>query len=178
MMSTSPFAWSEGTIDAESVAVDTRLLSLLQRSHLVLALAESCTGGLAAKRITDISGSSSVFWGGCVTYSNEAKERLLGVPRKTLEDFGAVSAETVRAMASGLVELYGVDAAVSFSGVAGPDGGSEAKPVGTVWICAALGPRTVERCFHFSGNRKSVRERAATAGFLMLEALVTRDVRQ
>ena len=99
-----------------------------------MAVAESCTGGLIAKRITDISGCSGVFMGGCVTYTNEVKQKLLGVRAETLERFGAVSEETAAEMARGVRERLGADVGVSATGVAGPTGGSDETPVGTVFI--------------------------------------------
>lgn len=113
----------------EQAAIDR-----LRERGLTLATAESCTGGLIAKRITDLAGCSDVFLGGCVTYSNEAKERLLGVSRETLERFGAVSEQTAAEMARGARERLGADVAVSATGIAGPGGGSAEKPVGTVFV--------------------------------------------
>ena len=99
-----------------------------------MAVAESCTGGLMAKRITDISGCSDVFMGGCVTYTNEVKQILLGVRSETLEKYGAVSEQTAAEMARGVRERLGADVGVSATGIAGPGGGTEETPVGTVYI--------------------------------------------
>lgn len=115
------------TLEAAAVA-------FLKERGLTLALAESCTGGLAAKRITDISGASAVFLGSCVTYANEAKMKLLGVREETLARFGAVSEQTAREMARGAREALGSDVAVSVTGIAGPLGGTPEKPVGTVFV--------------------------------------------
>ncbi|MBO5884083.1 MAG: competence/damage-inducible protein A [Clostridia bacterium] len=106
----------------------------LKKHGLTLSAAESCTGGLIARRVTDISGASSVFLGGCVTYTNEIKEKLLGVSHETLESFGAVSKETAVEMAIGVRRVTGSDIAVSATGLAGPSGGSDELPVGTVFI--------------------------------------------
>lgn len=106
----------------------------LQKHGLTLSAAESCTGGLIARRVTDISGASSVFLGGCVTYTNEIKEKLVGVSHKTLERFGAVSEQTAAEMARGVRRVTGSDIAVSATGLAGPGGGSEELPVGTVFV--------------------------------------------
>lgn len=137
-----------------------------------LAVAESCTGGLLAATITDQAGSSAWFEGGWVTYSNQAKQRDLGVPPGLFAEVGAVSAEVVTAMAEGALDRAGVEYAVAISGVAGPGGGSEAKPVGTVWIGWAHRPPTslpgggAERAtrfaarFRFPGDRHAVRETA------------------
>lgn len=127
-----------------------------------VATAESCTGGWIAKALTDVAGSSSWFGTGLVTYSNEAKRALLGVRGETLEDHGAVSEETVREMAAGALAAGGADIAVAVSGIAGPDGGTPDKPVGTVWFAwatAAEEPRVTAECRHFRGDRETVRRR-------------------
>lgn len=128
-----------------------------------VATAESCTGGWIAKALTDVAGSSSWFGTGLVTYSNEAKCSLLGVRAETLEECGAVSEETVREMASGALAASGADVAVAVSGIAGPDGGTPDKPVGTVWFAWAVSgatPVTCAECVHFDGDRETVRRRS------------------
>lgn len=123
-----------------------------------IALAESCTGGLLGARITDVPGSSAVFWGSVVSYANEAKRSLLGVAAATLETHGAVSEAVVLAMAEGVRRLSNADVALSVSGVAGPDGGTEDKPVGTVWICCVTDwSNPTSRLFRFSGDRGIIR---------------------
>ena len=119
-------------IDVDSL--EQAVLLFLRERSLTLACAESCTGGLIAKRITDLAGCSDVFLGGCVTYANEAKERLLGVRHDSLQAFGAVSEQVAREMARGVRERLGADVGVSATGIAGPGGGSTEKPVGTVYI--------------------------------------------
>ena len=137
--------------------------------------AESCTGGGVASAITEISGSSAYFETGYVTYSNGAKARLLGVPETLLERVGAVSREVVEAMVRGACHDSGASLGVAISGVAGPGGGSEAKPVGTVWLAWGDGQAQQAQCRHFDGDRHAVREqavRAALAGLIeRLEAL-------
>nr|PZN62787.1 MAG: nicotinamide-nucleotide amidase [Pseudomonadota bacterium] len=139
--------------------------ALLARGEVV-ALAESCTGGYVAKLLTDVPGSSRWFGYGLVTYSNEAKQRLLGVSATTLEKEGAVSERTALEMAVGALALSGATRAIGITGIAGPDGGSEAKPVGLVWFARAvrLGEGTVGAIAlprKFSGNRDEVRRQAA-----------------
>lgn len=128
----------------------------------MVASAESCTGGWISKAITDIAGSSDVFAYGIVSYSNGAKESLLGVNSETLDEDGAVSAAVVEQMATGALELSGADIAVAVSGVAGPGGGSEEKPVGTVWFAWAVrdgsAMKTETERQQFTGDRDLVRE--------------------
>ena len=127
-------------IDVESL--EALVVKELLQQGKKLATAESCTGGLLAKRITDISGSSAVFDMGCVTYANEAKEALLYVPHEILEAHGAVSEETARAMAEGIVRRSGSDLGIGITGIAGPDGGTEQKPVGLIYIALSDGSQT------------------------------------
>lgn len=114
--------------------INQDLVKLLKEKRLTLSCAESCTGGLVAKTVTDVSGCSSVFLGGVVSYANEVKERALGVKEETLVAFGAVSKETAVEMAEGVKRLCGSDIGISTTGIAGPDGGTEEKPVGTVYV--------------------------------------------
>lgn len=138
--------------------------AILQTQGRVLATAESCTGGWIAKAITDIPGSSLWFERGFVTYSNEAKRDLLGVRETTLKAYGAVSAETVAEMAVGALAHSCADVAVAVSGIAGPDGGSPDKPVGTVWLgWAVRSGATHTRHYAFSGDREAVRRQAVFA---------------
>jgi len=141
---------------AEAVVKD------LTRASKAVSTAESCTGGWIAKSITDIPGSSATFGYGVVSYSNGAKESILGVKNETLEEHGAVSGPVVEEMAHGVLHLSGSDIAVAVSGVAGPDGGTREKPVGTVWFAWAVrdGARAQidTSCEHFNGDRDLVRE--------------------
>lgn len=127
-------------VDVETL--EELVVSALKKAGKKLATAESCTGGMLAKRITDIPGSSAVFETGCVTYANCVKERLLGVPHETLATYGAVSEQTARAMAEGIVRESGADIGVGITGIAGPDGGTEEKPVGLVYIALSDGKNT------------------------------------
>ncbi|MBU0485438.1 MAG: CinA family nicotinamide mononucleotide deamidase-related protein [Proteobacteria bacterium] len=134
---------------------------LLTRRHLTLALAESCTGGLVAHRLTKVSGSSGYFVGGVVAYSNNLKERLLKVDRDILVKFGAVSAETARAMAAGICAVTGADYGLAVTGVAGPTGGTDEKPVGTVYFGLAGPGKTSDFMVNFFGDRWQVQEATA-----------------
>ena len=119
-------------------SLEATVVRLLSTAGLKLATAESCTGGLIANRITDVPGSSSVFTHGFVTYANEAKRDLLGVPQELLDEHGAVSEPVARSMAEGALRVSGADIAVAVTGIAGPDGGTPEKPVGTVWLAWAV----------------------------------------
>jgi nicotinamide-nucleotide amidase len=142
--------------------------------HHRIVTAESCTGGWIAKEFTDLPGSSRWFECGFVTYSNEAKMRELSVAARTLEEHGAVSEATVREMAAGALARAGVDVAIAVSGVAGPDGGSAEKPVGTVWFCLAhkhgqMSPvELVTDGQLFGGDRDAIRRLAVRHGLQLL----------
>jgi nicotinamide-nucleotide amidase len=155
---------------AELAYLSLRLGEALRERGVLLATAESCTGGWVAKVVTDTPGSSAWFDRGFVTYSNEAKHELLGVPTEILTEHGAVSAETVRAMAFGALANSRAGVALAISGVAGPGGGSADKPVGTVWIAWA-GASIEGRVegFRFPGDRAAVRRQAVT---IALEGLL------
>ena len=137
------------------------LVGVLTAAGMTVATAESCTGGWIAKAITDVPGSSAVFAYGVVSYSNGAKESLLGVDSQALADSGAVSEVTVKAMAEGALRLSGADLSVAVSGIAGPDGGSDEKPVGTVWFGWSKRSRdtltTDTEQQRFDGDRNAVR---------------------
>jgi nicotinamide-nucleotide amidase len=141
------------------------LASLLVAHNKTLAIAESCTGGLAAELLTRVPGSSRFFLGGVVAYSNQVKTSLLGVPSELLTRHGAVSAEVARAMAEGARQRLGADLGLAFTGIAGPDGGSEQKPVGLVHWAIASESGTESRDRVFVGDRQSIRRRATFAGF-------------
>ena len=144
---------------------------LLKERGATLALAESCTGGLLAKRLTDMPGSSAYFLEGLVTYSNESKERLLGVPKEMLEEHGAVSEPVARKMAEGARKLAGSDYGLSVTGVAGPDGGTDEKPVGLVFLGLADADGTTSERLDLSAwakSREAIRERSANRAFDLL----------
>jgi nicotinamide-nucleotide amidase len=146
------------------------VLEECRAAGVMLAVAESCTGGIVGGMLTAVSGSSNAFAGGWISYSNDFKERELGVPRAVLDSHGAVSREAVEAMARGASARAHAGIAVAISGIAGPGGGSEEKPVGTVWIGVhdARGGCTVSRRFEFPGGREIVRDRAAKAALQLV----------
>ena len=123
--------------------LEEKVVQLLLEKNLVMSCAESCTGGLIAKRITDVSGSSAVFNCGIVSYSNKIKEKVLSVKNETLMEFGAVSEQTVREMVTGVLAISGADIAVSVSGIAGPNSDNTNKPVGLIYLAVSNGKNTV-----------------------------------
>jgi len=148
---------------------------LLVAKNAMVAVAESCTGGLISHQITSISGSSQWFKGSVVAYSNEIKEMILGVDKKTLETYGAVSEPVVRQMALGIRKIMGTNYGIATSGVAGPLGGTLEKPVGTVWIAVA-GPDEVQSCvFNFANNRERNITRAALTALDMLRLMLKKE---
>ncbi|MCX6844754.1 MAG: CinA family protein [candidate division WOR-3 bacterium] len=136
---------------------------LLRRKCLTLAVAESCTGGLVADRITNVPGSSDYFVGGVVSYSNAVKQKQLRVRETTLERSGAVSEQTVTEMARGVARLLGADVGIAVSGIAGPGGGSKVKPVGLVYVCVKTGTALAVERHRFRGGRRAVKEQSAAA---------------
>jgi len=151
------------------------VLDLCREQGLTLATAESCTGGLVAARLTSVPGSSDVFVGGVVAYSNEVKARELGVPEATLERFGAVSEEAAEAMTAGARERLGADVAVSVTGVAGPGGGTPEKPVGLVFLHAQGPNGSLARRLDFPGDREAIRGRATAAALHLVRMLLSQS---
>lgn len=149
------------------------VLQVARDQGVRLAVAESCTGGLVGTRLTEIPGSSDVFTGGVIAYDNTLKRELLGVPDSVLTEHGAVSEPVARAMAEGAAKRFAVRAAVAVTGIAGPGGGTEEKPVGTVWIACALDGVVRSRRSVFPGSRHEVRARAAQASLLLLYRALT-----
>jgi PncC family amidohydrolase len=162
--------------DASGDLVEAVAGRLLARG-LTLATGESCTGGLIAKRLTDRPGSSAWFRGGVVAYADEVKTTLLGVDAARIERHGAVSEEVARGLAEGARHALGADCGIGVTGVAGPEGGSEAKPVGTVWYAASTPASTETRRQVFPGDREAVRVRAAQAALALLHRLLAEPER-
>jgi nicotinamide-nucleotide amidase len=150
---------------------------LLRKRGLTVALAESCTAGLIAKRLTDFSGSSNYFSGGVVAYDDRAKVDLLGVSPETIRVHGAVSEETARELVEGACLRFGTAAGISVTGIAGPTGGTVEKPVGTVWLAAKCGNAVVTQRRHYPGTRDAVRSRAAQGGLDLLRTTLEREIK-
>ncbi len=152
--------------------LEERVGEKLRKTGGTVATAESCSGGLISHRITNVPGSSAYFMGGAVTYSNEAKTKVLGVDDGSLEEHGAVSEQVAKEMAGGAQERFAADYAVACTGVAGPAGGTKDKPVGTVYIAVATpGGTRVERC-HFEGDRDRIKQQTADRALtLLLESI-------
>lgn len=158
---------------SENVEYIKKIVETLKARGEVFCTAESCTGGQISKTVTDLAGVSAVFFGGVVSYANEIKEKLLGVRHKTLEKYGAVSEQTAAEMATGAVRALGADFSVAVTGIAGPDGGSEEKPVGLVYIACAEKNGNVKVTKNlFSGDRKAVRDQTTKTALQMLADFV------
>lgn len=150
-----------------------KTIKVLREKGLSVGFAESCTGGLIAKTVTDVPGASDVFLGGIVSYANSVKENVLGVRKETLDSVGAVSADTAMQMALGAREQLGADITVSVTGIAGPGGGTEEKPVGLVYMGACYGDLKIicEKC-SFSGTRDEIRNQTAQHAFEIINSII------
>ena len=162
----------EWMITDEDMPIPQVVGKLLKEKNATLSTAESCTGGYIAHLITSVAGSSEYFKGSVISYANEVKEQVLGVSHEALVSKGAVSEETVRQMVQGAMSVLKTDYAVATSGIMGPDGGSEEKPVGTVWIAAASSGQTIAECFHFRYDRSRNIEMAAIYALNMVRKLI------
>ena len=159
-------------IAEEDIAIEKALLNFMTEKGLTLSVAESCTGGYISHLLTQHAGSSKVFFGGSVTYSNELKQSMLDVSAETIAKYGAVSEETVKEMVEGALRNFKSDYAIAVTGIAGPDGGTADKPVGTVYIAVASAKKTVVKKFTFGNKRIQNIERSATGAFFMLNTLL------
>ena len=160
----------------EDISLEEAILKIMKEKGLTLSTAESCTGGYISHLITKHPGCSAVFAGGAVTYSYELKESVLGVKAETLAKYGAVSEQTVKEMAAGAISHFNTDYSVAVSGIAGPDGGTDDKPVGTVWIAVANKNKVVARLFTFGNKRIQNIERSASSALSMVLNLLKEDV--
>ena len=162
--------------EQEEINLEEVVAKLLQDGNLTISTAESCTGGMVSAKLINVSGISSNFMESYVTYSNEAKEKLLGVSKETLKIYGAVSMETASEMAKGCKKAAGTDLAISITGIAGPDGGTAEKPVGLVYMGCAYGEHVYVERHVFKGNRNQVRESATNQSLLLLHKVLTQEV--
>lgn len=162
--------------DREQESLEEAIGRLLCEHKLTVTTAESCTGGLLAGRLVNVPGISENFKEGYITYANEAKEKLLGVSHRTLREHGAVSEETAREMAQGVRRAAGADIGIGITGIAGPDGGTEEKPVGLVYIGCCFREQTYVRRFIFTGNRSKVRESAVAKALTLLRETILAGV--
>ena len=156
-------------------SVEYRIAALLEKKNIKVSTAESCTGGLVAAALVNVAGISNWSQEGYVTYSNTAKQKLLGVDKDTLEQFGAVSEQTARQMAIGAAKAAGCQAAVATTGIAGPDGGTDEKPVGLVYIGAVVRDDIVIEKHIFKGDRADVRKQSTQAALELLEQMLEKD---
>ncbi|MBQ8147589.1 MAG: nicotinamide-nucleotide amidohydrolase family protein [Lachnospiraceae bacterium] len=156
----------------EGKDLEQQVIALLAERHMTITTAESCTGGLIAGRLVNVSGASNVFGRGFVTYANEAKEEILGVKHSTLEQHGAVSKQTVKQMAKGAAKQAKADVAIAVTGVAGPDGGTPEKPVGLVYIGIYYAGKVYWQECHFKGNRARVRNLTVVNSLHFLKQLL------
>lgn len=152
------------------IKLSTQIGEILTRKHLTVAAAESCTGGLLSHTLTGVSGSSRYFIGGIVAYSDKIKTDLLGVQPTTLEQYGAVSSQTAEQMAEGIRKLFQTDIGLSTTGIAGPTGGTDEKPVGLVWTGVSTGLSTQTFKFLFKGDRAHVK--ACTVHQILMKLLI------
>ena len=157
------------------MSLEEEVARLLRERKLTMATAESCTGGMVSARLVGVPGVSSVFMEGLVTYSNEAKMQLLGVKASTLARFGAVSRETAGEMAEGGCARAGTDVCVSTTGIAGPDGGTEEKPVGLVYMACCVKGRTTAERHMFAGDRQQIREQSAQKALELVRACLLKQ---
>ena len=156
----------------EDKSLESAVVDLLRNQDISLTTVESCTGGALSARIVDVPGASDVLKQGFVTYTNRAKRKYVMVKKSTLKEYGAVSEKCAKEMAKGGCFVTGSDAAVSITGFAGPDGGTEQAPVGTVFIGCCLKGKTVVQEFHFGGDRSKIREQAATYALILLRECI------
>ena len=160
----------------EKVTLEDCIVDMLKASGMTLTTVESCTGGLLSGRLVNVSGASSVFEQSFVTYANKAKRKLVGVKKSTLKAHGAVSEETAKDMVEGGCKEAEADACLAITGIAGPDGGTEEKPVGLVYIGCCIKGKTVVRKYQFSGNRQKVREYAVASALVLLRECMLNQI--
>lgn len=158
----------EQELNSDIVTISKQLHEKIQKKKFSLSLAESCTGGMIQQVITSHPGASAYFIGGVVAYANEIKQYILNVPEKTLEKYGSVSKETAIAMVKGIQTMFQSNCACAITGIAGPDGGTKEKPVGTIHITVYIKKKVVHHKYIFSGNREIIRKKATVNALKML----------
>lgn len=156
----------------EETTLEKSVADLALANRLTITCAESCTGGMLSARLINVPGISEIYKSGVVTYSNKAKRRLLGVKKSTLQKHGAVSEKTAEEMAKGAAVMFKADVAVAITGIAGPDGGTETKPVGLVYIACHVKGKVTVREYRFSGNRTKIRESAVSAALALMRECI------
>lgn len=164
--------FGEDIVSFDRMTVPEVLGQMLKDRELTISCAESCTGGNIARLITQVPGSSAYFLGSIVSYANDIKAYVLKVPHGDLARYGAVSEQVVEKMASGVSRLMRADCAIATSGIAGPDGGTKYKPVGTVWVAAKYGKQTVTELLHLTGTRSEIIEKASIHAMVMMIRLL------
>ena len=158
------------------MSLNKKIISLIKRKKMKLAVAESCTGGMLSSAITSVSGSSKVFTMGLVTYSNQAKKSILKVPKKIIKQYGAVSGQCCLAMVNNLSKISSSKACVSITGIAGPKGGSKQKPVGLVYIGIKIGKKVmINKCNFKNKGRNFIQKQTVKKSLNLLAQLIKRD---
>jgi len=160
----------------DEMTLEESLGNLLKEKELTLASAESCTGGNIARLVTSVPGSSAYYTGSVIAYNNRIKTELLGVDPSVIKEKGAVSREVVEQMASGACKAFGTQTSIATSGIAGPDGGTDEKPVGTTWICVQNGIRSYAAKYSFSGTRERIIDQASYTGMQLLRRLILGNI--
>ena len=153
------------------------IICIMAENGLTLSAAESCTGGMLSARLINVSGASKVYEAGFVTYANKAKHKLIGVKKKTLKTYGAVSKETAKEMVKGTLKETGADYAVSITGIAGPGGGTQEKPVGLVYIGCGRKHHIIVKEYRFNGNRTEIREASVENALLQLKEVLFENLK-
>lgn len=160
----------------EAENIEEQLVEILQQRNLTITTAESCTAGLICGRLVNVPGVSEWLQEAHITYSNEAKHRLLGVSNETLEAFGAVSSQTVQEMAGGAARIADADIAIAVTGIAGPDGATPKKPVGLVYIGCCVFGTVFWQEYHFSGSRMEVREQTVVNALRQVQYVLQNEI--
>ena len=158
--------------------LEQEIIQFMTEHKLTLSAAESCTGGMFSARVINTPGASAVYEAGFVTYANKAKHKLIGVKKKTLKEYSAVSKETAKEMVKGTLKATGADYAVSITGIAGPGGGTVEKPVGLVYIGCGRKHHIVVKQYHFSGDRTQIREASVENALLQLWEVLAEDIKK